>query len=61
MNLYHWAAAVCLLVLAGCGPSCEDQGGRREFSHHRFIYQPAFKQNVLVPQYRCRLPAGEKP
>ena len=39
-----------VLLLAGCGKECE---GERVFSHHILIYQPALKQNILIPKYRC--------
>lgn len=45
------AAAVALAVLTGCGPSCEELGGRRVFSH--FVPISTGKSVVLVAQYRC--------
>lgn len=46
-------------LLYGCGPSCEDRGGKLTFSHHIFLYNPALKTNQMIPQYVCEMPATE--
>ena len=53
---------LAFLVLAGCGPSCEERGGRNEFSHMQLILVPngsgGFNQ-IWTPVYRCELTAGD--
>lgn len=45
------AAVVAAAALTGCGPSCEEMGGRLVFSH--FIHVWTGKSVSLIPQYRC--------
>jgi hypothetical protein len=50
------ALIFCALLLAGCGPSCADRGGRLVVSHYAPVYQPALKMIQFFPQYRCEVP-----
>lgn len=45
-------------TLTGCdfGPSCEERGGRIQFSHNILIYNSAIKAMQVYPQYECVMP-----
>jgi hypothetical protein len=57
-RLKELLGVIFCLALFGCntGPSCEESGGKLEFSHFIIIYQPALKMNQIYPQYKCVMP-----
>jgi hypothetical protein len=44
-------AAVVAAALSGCGPTCEEMGGKHVFSH--FLPMATGKTMLMIPQYRC--------
>lgn len=53
-------ALLCAVLLSACGPSCEELGGKIEFSHFVMIYQPALKMMQPIAQYKCVMPEEQK-
>lgn len=55
----EWMAVALVAILVLCfvvalnSPSCEERGGRLEFSHFQPTYMPATKSSMLIPIYRC--------
>ena len=50
---------VAALAVSGCGPSCEEQGGKREFSHYHYspmYINGRFHGFTFTPIYKCVLP-----
>ncbi|HVR48529.1 MAG TPA: hypothetical protein VMS38_02235 [Pseudorhodoferax sp.] len=49
----RFIALVSALALVGCGPSCEEQGGRLVFSH----FQPVLMGKTMgaMPIYVCKV------
>jgi len=53
---------LCALLAAGCGPSCEDLGGKQEFVENVVYFIPIYtgQTTIILPQtmpvYRCVMP-----
>lgn len=50
------------MALSACGPSCEQQGGKLEFTHFIFVPQKIGDVTMLqqYPVYDCKLPEASK-
>lgn len=55
---YLWGLALLLVGCGDPGPTCEERGGKQEFSHFTHVW--VNKSLILVPNYMCKLPK-EKP
>ena len=50
---------ICFIaMLTGCGPSCEERGGKLVFSHMQLMLIGKVMMNQ--PVYKCEITRGEK-